>query len=58
MPDNQVGDEGAKAIAEALKHENNKVESLYLSFNAIQVEGAKVTAEALKHKNNKVVELQ
>ena len=38
---NQIGDEGAKAIAEALKHPNNKVTVLSLLQNLIGDEGKK-----------------
>jgi len=44
---NEIGDEGAKAIAEALKV-NAVVTTLVLSNNSIGDEGAKAIAEALK----------
>ena len=44
---NKIGDEGANAIAEALKV-NAVVTTLDLSGNNIGVEGAKAIAEALK----------
>ena len=47
LPGNKIGDDGAKAIAEALK-ENTSVTNLDLSSNAISDEGAKAIAEALK----------
>ena len=47
MSSNSIGDDGAKAIAEALKV-NAVVTTLNLSSNSIGVEGAKAIAEALK----------
>ncbi|KOO32853.1 hypothetical protein Ctob_010456 [Chrysochromulina tobinii] len=44
---NSIGDEGAKAIAEALKV-NTVMTELNLSWNLIGVDGAKAIAEALK----------
>ena len=44
---NQIGDEGAKAIADILK-ENTSITVLYLLGNQIGDEGAKVIADALK----------
>jgi Ran GTPase-activating protein (RanGAP) involved in mRNA processing and transport len=44
---NNIGDDGAKAIAEALKV-NTVVTTLYLHNNSIGDEGAKAIAEALK----------
>lgn len=47
-------DEGAKLVADALTNENNKVIELHLCTNNIGVEGAKAIADSLKHANNKV----
>jgi len=44
---NSIGDDGAKAIAEALKV-NAVLTTLNLGYNSIGVEGAKAIAEALK----------
>ena len=47
MSNNNIGVEGAKAIAEALKV-NKSITELYLWNNNIGDEGAKAIAEALK----------
>jgi Ran GTPase-activating protein (RanGAP) involved in mRNA processing and transport len=52
---NNVGDEGARDIADALKH-NTTLEWLYLSDNNIGDEGACAFADALKH-NTTLIEL-
>jgi Ran GTPase-activating protein (RanGAP) involved in mRNA processing and transport len=44
---NSIGDDGAKAIAEALK-DNTVLTTLYLGYNSIGDDGAKAIAEALK----------
>ena len=44
---NDIGDEGAKAIAEALKV-NPVLTTLWLGANSIGADGAKAIAEALK----------
>lgn len=44
---NTIGDEGAKAIAEALKV-NLSLKELWISENKICAEGVKAIAEALK----------
>ena len=49
IPQNNITDEGAKHLAEALNH--CKLNSLDLSVNNITDEGAKHLAEALKHCN-------
>ena len=54
IPHNNITDEGAKHLAEALKHVNCKLNSLELSNNNITDEGAKHLAEALKHVNCKL----
>ena len=45
--DNNIGDEGGKAIGEALKV-NTSLTKIYLSDNNIGDEGAKAIGEALK----------
>src|ERR1700729_2155198 len=47
LSDNQIGDEGAKAIADALKV-NNNITDIDLAYNQIGTEGAKAIADALK----------
>ena len=42
-----IGDEGARAIAEAFKN-NQSLQELHLRSNKIGSEGARVIAEALK----------
>ena len=55
IPRNNITDERAKHLAEALKHGNNcKLNSLDLSLNNITDQGAKHLAEALKHCNCKL----
>ena len=45
---NQIGDTGAVALAEGLKH-NGAMTKLYLSYNEIGDDGASAIAEGLKH---------
>ncbi len=52
-----IGDTGAKALAEALKHSKNRLEKLFLGYNEIGPTGAKALAEALKHSNNRLEKL-
>ena len=54
LAQNDVTDEGAKCLAEALKHSNCKLNSLNLGVNHVTDEGAKCLAEALKHNNCKL----
>ena len=49
--DNNIGDEGATALAEALK-ENTTLTTLNLASNKIGDEGATALAEALKENKN------
>ena len=51
---NNVTDEGAKCLAEALKHSNCKLKSLDLGVNNVTDEGVEYLAEALKHSNCKL----
>ena len=44
---NNIGDDGAKLIADALK-DNHSVETLYLMHNNIGIDGAKLIVDALK----------
>ena len=52
-----IGPEGAKVIAKALKHPNCKVSTLYLRTKKVGVAGTKAIAEALKHPNCKITVL-
>eukprot|EP00667_Euglena_gracilis_P030533 EG_transcript_42343 len=45
---NKMGPEGAKAVAEALRH-NATLHTVNLSWNKMGPEGAKAVAEALRH---------
>ena len=55
MRDNEIGDEGAKDLAEALE-KNNTLTRLDVASNSIGAEGAKALAKALE-KNTTLIEL-
>ena len=48
---NNIGDDGAKALADCLKH-CNSLQTLNLKWNNIGDDGAKALADGLKHCNS------
>jgi hypothetical protein len=54
LTDNEIGDEGAIGLADAIKQKGSKITVLRLNNNGIGDEGAKALADAIKQKGSKI----
>jgi hypothetical protein len=54
LTDNNIGDAGAIALADAIKEEGSKITDLYLNNNGIRDKGATALADAIKQEGSKI----